>query len=99
MARLTERLSAARAAIFDGALFAAERLVRQVPPEAVSAPSEWVLPPYPGEMGHEIRGFLGRVEPYLRRGWKILARRPAFSPPGAAICDEAFFPREARLFR
>ena len=50
-----------------------------------------VLPPYLGEMGYEIKYHLARVEPWLRNGWKILARRPEFYPPGAAIESPDFF--------
>lgn len=50
-----------------------------------------ILPPFLGEMGFEIRHFLGSVENWLNKGWKILAKRPNFYPPGTAICDEAFF--------
>ena len=50
-----------------------------------------VLPPYLGEMGYEIKFHLARVEPWLRNGWKILARRPEFYPPGAAIESPDFF--------
>ena len=57
-----------------------------------------LLPSYPGEMGIEIRHFLGRVEPWLRAGWRILARRPEFYPDGAAVSDPFFFALEDRLF-
>ena len=60
--------------------------------------STWALPPFPGEMGIEIRYFLGRVEPWLRVGWVILARRPAFYPPGTTVVDEAYFAAESDLF-
>jgi len=50
-----------------------------------------VLPPYLGEMGYEVRLHLARVEPWLRNGWKILARRPEFYPPGTAIHSAEFF--------
>lgn len=50
-----------------------------------------VLPPYLGEMGYEVKFHLARVEPWLRNGWRILARRPEFYPQGAAIeCPEFF---------
>jgi hypothetical protein len=57
-----------------------------------------LLPSYPGEMGVEIRHFLGRVEPWLRAGWRVLARRPEFYPEGTAVFDAAFFALEDRLF-
>ena len=50
-----------------------------------------VLPPYLGEMGYEVKYHLARVEPWLRNGWKILARRPEFYPPGATITSPEFF--------
>ncbi len=50
-----------------------------------------ILPPFLGEMGFEIRHFLGSVENWLKKGWKILAKRPDFYPPGTAIHDESFF--------
>jgi hypothetical protein len=50
-----------------------------------------VLPPYLGEMGYEVKYHLARVEPWLRNGWKILARRPEFYPPGTAIEAPDFF--------
>ena len=50
-----------------------------------------ILPPFLGEMGFEIRHFLGSVENWLKRGWKILAKRPDLYPPGTAIHDESFF--------
>ncbi len=52
-----------------------------------------ILPPFLGEMGIEIIHFLARVEPYLRNGWRILAKRPAFYPPGTAFYDPAYFDR------
>jgi len=58
-----------------------------------------VLPPFGGEMGTEVRSFLGRVEPWLRSGWKILARRPEFYPPGTAICDREYFRRESEILK
>jgi hypothetical protein len=60
-------------------------------PQPVASPAEpkigvrRVLPPYLGEMGYEVRLHLARVEPWLRNGWKIVARRPEFYPPGTAI--------------
>ncbi len=57
-----------------------------------------LLPPYPGEMGVEIRHFLGRVEPWLRAGWRILARRPELYPEGTAVFDPSFFAAEDNLF-
>ena len=50
-----------------------------------------ILPPYLGEFGFEVRFFLGAIEPWLRNGWTIPARRPELYPPGAAIADPEFF--------
>jgi hypothetical protein len=50
-----------------------------------------ILPPYLGEFGFEVRIFLGAVEPWLRNGWTIPARRPELYPPGAAFADPEFF--------
>jgi len=50
-----------------------------------------ILPSFNGEMGYEVIFFLSRIEPYLRNGWRILARRPALYPPGTAFYDAAYF--------
>ena len=50
-----------------------------------------VLPPYLGEMGFEVRTHLARTEPWLRNGWKVLARRPEFYPPGTTVECPPFF--------
>jgi hypothetical protein len=50
-----------------------------------------LLPSFNGEMGLEILYFLARVEPYLRNGWRILARRPALYPAGTAFFDPIYF--------
>ncbi|TDV16298.1 hypothetical protein [Paraburkholderia caballeronis] len=50
-----------------------------------------ILPPFLGEMGLEVRGFLGQIEPWLRAGWMIPARRPALYPSGSAFHDPDFF--------
>ena len=76
-----------------------------VPARAAAAPMHPIasdghlLPAYPGEMGIEIRYFLGRVEPWLRAGWQVLARRPELYPAGAALDDAALFAAEDALFR
>ncbi len=68
-------------------------------PAQISPVSDgFVLPPYPGEMGIEIRYFLARVEPWLRAGWKILSRRPELYPEGSAILDDALTEAENALF-
>jgi hypothetical protein len=60
---------------------------------------ELLLPAYPGEMGMEIRYFLGRVEPWLNAGWRVLARRPELYPAGSGVRDESLFAAEDELFR
>jgi hypothetical protein len=50
-----------------------------------------VLPPFLGEMGFEIRYFLAAIEPWLRSGWRIPARRPEYYPGGTAFADPALF--------
>jgi hypothetical protein len=52
---------------------------------------ERILPPCMGEMGAEIRYHIARVEPWIRNGWKIATRRPAFYPEGSAIDVPDFF--------
>jgi hypothetical protein len=64
----------------------------------IPACEDFVLPPYPGELGIEIRYFLARVEPWLRAGWKILARRPELYPEGSAVLDDSLTAAENRLF-
>ncbi|HVJ52073.1 MAG TPA: hypothetical protein VM689_06415 [Aliidongia sp.] len=56
-----------------------------------------LLPSYNGEMGLEIIYFLARAEPYLRNGWRILARRPALYPDGTAFYDPAYFAKLDQL--
>ena len=65
---------------------------RQRPPlPAGRLNGERLLPPYFGEMGFEIRYHMAQVEPWLRHGWKIVTRRPAFYPEGSAIAAPEFF--------
>ena len=52
-----------------------------------------VMHPFLGEMGLEIRGFLGQIEPWLRAGWVIPARRTSFYPTGSAFEDPVYFER------
>lgn len=70
------------------------RLQDEAPP-AVSRPSRCagrrVLPPLISEMGSEIRYHLARVEPWIRNGWQVMSRHPAFYPRGTAFFDKAFF--------
>lgn len=56
-----------------------------------------LIPPYFGEMGHEIQYFLGAVEPWLRSGWQIIAKRPEFYPEGTAISCPVLFTEIAKL--
>jgi len=99
MSGISEVFSLLRASAFDALISAVERIGSTAPEVAKPSDEQWVLPPYPGEMGHEIRAFIGCVEPYLRAGWKILAKRPALYPPGTAIFDESYFANERRLFQ
>lgn len=62
-------------------------------PHPLATQGARVLPPFLGEMGLEIRGFLGMVEPWLRAGWKIPAKRPCFYPTQAAFADPEYFAR------
>ncbi|MCX8519542.1 MAG: hypothetical protein ORN21_05365 [Methylophilaceae bacterium] len=52
-----------------------------------------ILPGFIGEMGLEVKGFLAQVEPWLRAGWKIPARRVALYPDGTAFSDTEYFER------
>ena len=71
--------------------------LNQADPEPTVSPAmprigvKRVLPPYLGEMGYEVKFHLARVEPWLRNGWKILARRPEFYPEGAVAEAPEFF--------
>lgn len=56
-----------------------------------------ILPPYLGEFGFEVRFFLGAIEPWLRNGWMIPARRPELYPSGTAFADAEFFGHIDRL--
>jgi hypothetical protein len=72
-------------------------LFNKEPAELVPSPAlprigvKRVLPPYLGEMGYEVKYHLARVEPWLRNGWKIVARRPEFYPPGTVVDAPDFF--------
>lgn len=50
-----------------------------------------ILPPFLGEMGFELRYFLAAVEPWLRSGWCIPAKRPEYYPEGRAFHAPEFF--------
>lgn len=52
-----------------------------------------IMHPFLGEMGLEIRGFLGQIEPWLRSGWIIPARRSCFYPENTVFDDPVFFQR------
>lgn len=66
-------------------------------PAQIKSDSSPILPPFMGEMGLEIMGFLPTIEPWLRNGWKIYARRPEFYPPDCAIYDEGLFEKIDKL--
>lgn len=55
------------------------------------------LPPYLGEMGPEVMFFLAMVEPWLRSGWKILAKRPELYPPHTAYACPPLFDKITAL--
>jgi hypothetical protein len=61
--------------------------------------SERVLSPFLGEMGAEIRYHVARTEPWLRNGWKVLTRRPAFYPKGSTIEAPEFFEQVDAILR
>ena len=71
--------------------------VTDAPLPAGRLSGERVLPPYFGEMGFEIRYHLAQAEPWLRNGWKIVTRRPAFYPEGTAIAAPEFFAAADKL--
>ena len=89
-----------RRVVIDAALHAAHMLPAADLDAVAVIPAceDFVLPPYPGELGIEIRYFLARVEPWLRAGWKILARRPELYPEGSAVLDDSLTAAENRLF-
>jgi len=97
---LTTRGTQAKRALRDAALEALRVLppASRRPVQIAPVSDGLILPPYPGEMGIEIRYFLARVEPWLRAGWRILSRRPELYPEGSAICDETLTEAEEALF-
>lgn len=52
---------------------------------------EKILPPFLGELGYEIRHFVGLVEPWLRSGWKLISKRPELYPKGTTLQDKYLF--------
>lgn len=64
-------------------------------PVVGAAETDWsdrkILPPFLGEMGFELRYFLAAVEPWLRSGWRIPAKRPEYYPEGTAFHAPKFF--------
>ncbi len=56
-----------------------------------------IMFPFLGEMGVEIRAFLGQIEPWLRSGWVIPARRVGLYPVGGAFDDPVFFDRVTEI--
>ncbi len=97
---LTQSKTYAKRALLEGVLEALHVLPRTDPrvDRIATICDGLILPPYPGEMGIEIRYFLGRVEPWLHAGWKILSRRPELYPAGTAIRDDALTEAENALF-
>ena len=59
----------------------------------LAAETPLLLPPFCGEMGIEIKGILATIEPWLRAGWKIPARKVELYPDGCAFSDPEFFAR------
>lgn len=53
--------------------------------------TEKILPPFLGELGYEIRHFVGVVEPWLRSGWKLISKRPELYPAGTTLLPENLF--------
>ncbi len=72
-------------------------MVEPAPPRHPLADEYAILPPYLGEFGFEVRYFLGAIEPWLRNGWMIPARRPELYPAGSAFADADFFSHIDRL--
>jgi hypothetical protein len=77
-------------------------LLNRAPPEPAPLSQgrlgqERLLPPYFGEMGFEIRYHIAQIEPWLRNGWKVVTRRPAFYPEGTAIAAPDFFAAADKL--
>ena len=58
-----------------------------------------ILFPFLGELGLEVRGFLGQIEPWLRSGWIIPARRPSLYAKLGAFEDPVFFARVEEIKR
>jgi hypothetical protein len=52
---------------------------------------ERILPPFLGELGYEVRHFVGLVEPWLRSGWKLISKRPELYPSGTTLCPRDLF--------
>lgn len=61
------------------------------PSSQTHAQEQHLLPPYLGEMGLEVLWFLGHIEPLLRAGWAIPARRPELYPEGTAFAAPELF--------
>ncbi|MBB6252950.1 hypothetical protein [Nitrospirillum iridis] len=59
----------------------------------LAAAGRQIMHPFLGELGLEVRGFLGQVEPWLRSGWVIPARRSCLYPELSAFEDPVFFER------
>lgn len=70
-----------------------DRPANEERPEVPKIGRRMVLPPYLGEMGLEIRFHLARIEPWLRNGWRIVARHPELYPPGSTVPAPEYFAR------
>jgi hypothetical protein len=58
-----------------------------------------VLPPWPGELGYEIRYGLPRLELLTGGGVQVLTKRVSIYPGESGIYNEEYFAEEERLFR
>jgi hypothetical protein len=82
-------------------LVSAAAVATELPPVRFSAlekhpfaeQKKQVMQPFLGELGLEVRAFLGQIEPWLRSGWVIPARRTALYPSQCSFEDPVFFNR------
>jgi len=86
-------------AVLKSALLNAEPPKPKPSPKSPRIGQTRVLPPYLAEMGYEVRYHLARVEPWLRNGWKIVAKRHDYYPPGTTIDAPEFYAACRDIFR
>jgi len=65
----------------------------KLPKHPLAIKKQKILPAFLGEMGLEVRGFLGMVEPWLNSEWLIPSKRPSLYPEGTAFFDQLYFDR------